>query len=62
MADPPPYPDTGTPGWVKVSGIIAAGLVLLIVIMVLTELITGQGPDGYMFGGHLPLPGGHTRL
>jgi hypothetical protein len=65
MADPPPYPDagdgtdlelgcgsiTGAPRWVKVLGIIAAVLVLLIVIMVLTELLTGQGPARHMFGG-----------
>jgi hypothetical protein len=73
MADPPRYPDsgddtgvgpdrestTGTPRWVKVFGIIAAVLVLLFVIMVLT----GHGPGRHMFGGlggQTPLPGGHT--
>ena len=39
MAAPPPYSDsnseTGTPRWVKVSGIIALVLVLLVVIMMI---------------------------
>ena len=45
MADPPP--DTGTPRWVKVFGIIAIVLVLLVVIM----MFTGGGSHG---------PGRHT--
>jgi len=57
MADVPPYPDTGvraghgsttstpppTPRWVKVSGIIALVPVLLFVIMMLTDMLTGSG-------------------
>jgi hypothetical protein len=43
MANRPPYP--GTPRWVKVFGIIAIVLVLLIGIM----LLTGHGP-----GRHTP--------
>ena len=60
MADLPPYPDTGvrsgrrsttstrsrTPRWVKVSGIIVLVPVLLFVIMMLTDKLTGgvNGP------------------
>ena len=43
MANRPPYP--GTPRWVKVFGIIAIVVVLLVVIM----LLTGHGP-----GRHAP--------
>lgn len=46
MADPLPYP--GTPRWVKVFGIIALVLVLLVVIMM---FIVG-GPHGP--GRHIP--------
>jgi hypothetical protein len=49
VADPPSGPDpdddTGTPRWVKVSGIIGAVLVLLFVI----RHLTGGG-----LGGHIP--------
>lgn len=55
MTEPPPHP--GMPRWVKVSGIIAIALVLLVVIVM---LVSGgeHGP-----GRHLPgsdTPGGHT--
>ena len=72
MADPPIHPDAGTdpddftttgaPRWVKVSGIIAAVLVLLIVIVMLASggrhgpgrhLRSGEG------GGHRPPSGSH---
>lgn len=47
MADPPPYP--GAPRWVKISGIIAIVLVLLVI----AALVTGVGgPHGP--GRHLP--------
>jgi hypothetical protein len=63
MADSSPYPDsgddasaapdggstTGTPRWVKVSGIIALILVLLVVVM----LLIGGGPGGHGPGRHL---------
>ena len=51
MADLPPYP--GTPRWVKVFGIIAIGLVLLVVILLLTG-----GPGRHMGpgGGGGPTP------
>jgi hypothetical protein len=45
MADPPP--DTGTPRWVKVFGVIVAILILLFVIVLL-------------FGGGEHGPGRHT--
>ena len=57
MADPPHYPDTGTPRWVKVAGIIALVLVVLVVVMV----VTGRGGHGP--GCHMPgsdTSGGHT--
>ena len=50
MADPPPYPDTGTPRWVIIAGIIVLVLVLLVGIM----LFAGGG-----LGGHTPPAGGH---
>jgi hypothetical protein len=60
MADQPRSPDTtddtgkgpgrgpiiGTPRWVKVFGIIAAGLVVLVIIM----LLTGHGPGRHTSG------------
>lgn len=49
MADSPPYPDsTGTPRWVKVFGIIALILVLLVGI----ALLIGPGDHGP--GRHAP--------
>jgi hypothetical protein len=57
MADLPPYPDsnsdtgedTRTPRWVKVFGIIALVLILLVVIMIFTGVGGDHGP-----GRHLP--------
>lgn len=46
MADPSPY---STPRWVKVFGIIALGLILLIVIMMFTGVGGEHGP-----GRHIP--------
>lgn len=72
MADPPTDPDTGTdprdfvptgaPRWVKVSGIIAIVLVLLIVIVMLAS--GGRhGPGRHLRsgdnGGHRPPSGSH---
>jgi ABC-type transporter Mla subunit MlaD len=45
MANRPPYP--GTPRWVKVFGIIAIVVVLLVVFM----LLTGHGPGRHMPSG-----------
>lgn len=72
MADPPIHPDAGTdrhdfvptgaPRWVKVSGLIATVLVVLVLIAMLASggrhgpgrhLRSGDG------GGHLPPAGSH---
>jgi len=71
MADPPRYPDAGddtgvrpdhgsttsTPRWVKIFGITALVLVLLVGIMLLTGVGGSHGP-----GRHLPSggAGGYT--
>jgi hypothetical protein len=66
VADPPRYPDTGDdPGvglgrgsttstrrWVKVAGIIAIALVLLLFIIL--HLIAGLGPGLHSPGGDTP--------
>lgn len=71
MTDPPAYPDsngdtgmrpeggstTGTPRWVKVSGIIALALVLLFVTLMLTGRGGGHGPGRHTSSVH---PGGDT--
>ena len=46
MANRPPY--LGTPRWVKVFGIIAIVLVLLVVFM----LLTSHGPGRHTPSGH----------
>jgi hypothetical protein len=71
MADLPSSPDSngdtgvgpgrgltpGTPRWVKVFGIVALILVLLVVIMLVTGVGGDHGPGRHMpFGG----AGGHT--
>ena len=69
LADRPPYP--GTPGWVKVSGIIVIVLVLLVVIIIFTGVGGGHGPWRHTGGGDTApaavtdqgtsgAPGGHT--
>lgn len=68
MADPPPYPDTGvgpdrrsttsTPRWVKVFGIIALALVLLVGFIMLTGGGGGHGPSRHTPSGGGP--GGQT--
>ncbi|ESZ20122.1 MULTISPECIES: hypothetical protein [unclassified Mesorhizobium] len=50
MADLPPYP--GAPRWVKVSGIVAIILVLLVVAVVFTGIGGPHGP-----GRHMPSSG-----
>jgi hypothetical protein len=47
MAEPPPYP--GIPRWVKVSGITAMVLILLVLAVLFTGLGGPHGP-----GRHLP--------
>jgi hypothetical protein len=58
MADPPDYPETGTPGWVKVAGVIALVVVVLFVILVLTGRGGSHGPGRHSEGD---LPGGHAQ-
>jgi hypothetical protein len=56
MADPPPYP--GTPRWVKVSGVAAGILALLVVILI----HAGRGHNlqsGGGIGGHTTSESGH---
>ena len=55
MADRPPYP--GTPRWVKVSGIIVIGLVLLVVVVLLVAMALGLHTPGGP-GGHAPVQHG----
>ena len=62
MADPPPY---STPRWVKVFGIIALVLVLLVVIMMFTGVGGDHGPSRHIPSGdavETPSgdPGGYT--
>jgi hypothetical protein len=69
MADPPLYPDSrerpSTPRWVKVFGVIA----LLLVVLVVIALLTGGGPGEHGPGRHvssggaggLALLGSHTQ-
>lgn len=73
MADPPLYPDsgddtsvgtshrsnTGTPGWVKVLGIITLVVVLLFVILLVIHGPGGYGPALHSLSGG---PGGDTPL
>jgi hypothetical protein len=61
MADLPPYP--GTPRWVKVFGIIALGLVLLVVILLLTGGPGRHGPRRHVGsgGGGGPTPSSLTE-
>jgi hypothetical protein len=49
MVDLPPYP--GTPRWVKVSGIVAIGLVLLVVIILVTGIGGPHGPGRHIRSG-----------
>jgi hypothetical protein len=48
MADPPPY---STPRWVKIVGIIALVLALLVGIMLLTGAGGNHGPGRHMPSG-----------
>jgi hypothetical protein len=43
MPDTPPYPDSGTPRWVKVSAIVVLVLVLLVVVMLVVGGDHGPG-------------------
>jgi hypothetical protein len=46
---PPPYP--GTPRWVKVSGIVAGGLIALAAIIMLAGIGGPHGPGRHMRSG-----------
>jgi hypothetical protein len=66
MADPSLHRDrstTGTPLWVKVSGIIALVVILLLVVLLLFGG-AGHGPGRHTpsagVGGHQPPAGGHA--
>ena len=56
MADRPPYPDTGTPRWVLIAGIVVLVLALLVGIVLLTGVGGDHGP-----GRHLPSGGSGGR-
>ena len=76
MADPPPYPDTGddtgvgadrrstvgAPRWVKVFGILALVLVVVVAVLLLSG---GHGPGRHTPsgdpGGHIPPAGLHAQ-
>ena len=51
-------PTTGTPRWVKVSGLVALVLVVLFVVVMLTGRGGGHGPGRHTPGGDAG--GGHT--
>jgi hypothetical protein len=59
---PIPSPGSGRPGiprWVKVSGLVVAAVILLLVVLALTGVLGGQhGPGRHMPGSNNP--GGHT--
>ncbi|PAQ09583.1 hypothetical protein CIT26_12845 [Mesorhizobium temperatum] len=59
MADPPPYP--GAPRWVKVSGIIAIVLVLLIIAVVFTGVGGPHGPGRHLPSSSVTEPGMQQR-
>jgi hypothetical protein len=48
MPDPLPYP--GMPRWVKVAGIIAALLILLVLVIILSAVGGSHGPGRHMSG------------
>ena len=62
MVDLPPYT---TPRWVKIVGIIALVLVLLVGILLLAGVGGGHGPGRHMpsggAGGHTPPSSGHAN-
>jgi hypothetical protein len=49
LADQRPSPDTGTPRWVKIAGLVALVLVVLFVVVALTGR-DGHGPGRHMLG------------
>lgn len=59
MVEPPPYP--GAPRWVKVSGIVAIVLVLLVIIALFTSVGGPHGPGRHMPSSGAPEPGVQQR-
>jgi hypothetical protein len=55
MADPSPYP--GVPRWVKISGIVCAVLVLIVVILILFGDPGRHGPGRHMGSSPVTEPG-----
>ena len=62
--EPNQEPITGTPRWVKVTGIVVLVAVLLLVAVVLTGVGGGHGPGRHTpsggVGGHQPPADGHA--
>ena len=58
MPDRPSYP--GTPRWVKVTGVLAAVLVLIFVALLHAGVVRGPGLHGG-HGDHQPSGGAHER-
>lgn len=52
MADPLAY--LGTPRWVKISGIIVIGLVLLVIISIFSGVGGSHGPGRHMSRSDAP--------
>lgn len=48
----------GVPRWVKVTGIVVAALVLLVLVAQLTGLGGDHGPGRHLPGGQPPAPAG----
>jgi hypothetical protein len=63
MPDAPVFP--GTPRWVKVLGIVALALILLVVVIMATGIGGEHGPRRHMgsggTGSHTPPAGGVQR-
>jgi len=45
MDEPPPQPKVGMPRWVKVSGIVVAVVLVLLVVLMLTGVLGQHGPE-----------------
>lgn len=56
MADQSPYP--GTPRWVKISGMVAAVLILLAAMIVIFDIGGPHGPGRHMSPDSEMPPGG----
>jgi hypothetical protein len=54
MQEPPTQPKVGMPRWVKVSGIIFAVVLVLLVVLMLTGVLGQHGPGQFGPGQHGP--------